>query len=112
MTSTLMAEWLASSPETLVWADRDEAKDGRAPPGQRHGRQLVRLINEAGGNASAVHAPAPHKDPAAAAAALEFKDLGPIWTEYARTLADMQPDWPRWEVARQATAMCAREGAP
>ena len=102
-----MAEWLATSPATRVWADRDESKEGRAPPGQRHGRQLVRLTNEAGGNAEAVHAPAPHKDPAEAAQALGFNDLDPSWTEYARTMADMQPDWPRWEIARQAMAMCA-----
>ena len=107
MTSNAVAEWLATSPATRVWADRDESKEGRAPPGQRHGRQLVRLTNEAGGNAEAVHAPAPHKDPAEAAQALGFNDLDPSWTEYARTMADMQPDWPRWEIARQAMAMCA-----
>ena len=110
MGSRNLAEWLASAPETRVWADRDEAKDGRAPPGQRHGRQLVRLVNDAGGTAEAVHAPAPHKDPAAAASALGFPDPDPAWTEYAGTLAAMQPDWPRWELARQATAICAREG--
>ena len=112
MSSSTIAEWLATSPTTRVWADRDESKEGRAPPGQRHGRQLLRLINEAGGNAEAVHAPSPHKDPAEAAAALGFTDLDPSWAEYARTLADMQPDWPRWEIARQATAMCATEGRP
>ena len=72
----------------------------------------MRLVNGAGGNAEAVHAPSPHKDPAAAAAALGFNDPEPTWTEYARTLAEMQPDWPKWELARQATAMCAREGGP
>ena len=108
MGSTSLAEWLVTGPETRVWADRDEAKEGRAPPGQRHGRQMVRLVNDAGGNAWAVHALAPHKDPAAAAEALGFNDPDPAWTEYARTLADMQPDWPRWELVRQATAMCAR----
>ena len=107
MSSSTTAEWLATSPATRVWADRDESKAGRAPPGQRHGRQLVRLINGAGGNAQALHAPAPHKDSAEAAAALGFTDPDPSWTEYARTLADMQPDWPRWEIARQAVAICA-----
>ena len=108
MTSEVIAGWLATSPVTRVWADRDQAKEGRAPPGQRYGRQLLRLVNDAGGNAEAVHAPTPHKDPAAAAAVMGFNDLDPSWTEYARTLAEMQPQWPRWEVARQATAMCAR----
>lgn len=109
MTSEVIAGWLATSPATRVWADRDEAKEGRAPPGQRYGRQLLRLIQAAGGDAEAVHAPTPHKDPAAAAAVMGFNDLDPSWTEYARTLAEMQPNWPRWEVARQATAMCGGE---
>ena len=109
MGSELVAKWLATSPATRVWADRDDAKAGRPPPGQRYGRQLLRLVEAAGGNAEAVHAQAPHKDPAAAAAALGFNDPDPAWMEYARTLADMQPDWPRWEIARQATAMCVRE---
>ena len=106
MSSSTIAEWLATPPATRVWADRDESKEGRAPPGQRHGRQLVRLINSAGGNAEAVHAPAPHKDPAEAAAELGFNDPDPSWTEYARTLA-ATTDWPKWEIARQAMAMCA-----
>ena len=108
MISKVIARWLSSSPATRVWADRDEAKEGRAPPGQRYGRELVRLVEDAGGRAQAVHAETPHKDPAAAAAALGFNDPDPSWMECARTLADLQPDWPRWEVARQATAMCAR----
>ena len=107
MSSSTVAGWLATSPVTQVWADRDESKAGRAPPGQRHGRELVRMVNSAGGNAIALHTPFPHKDPAAAAAAIGFNDLDPAWIEYARTLADMQPDWPRWEIARQAMAMCA-----
>ena len=112
MSSSSIAEWLATSPATRVWADRDKSKAGRAPPGQRHGRQLVRLINEAGGNAEAVHVPAPQKDPAEAAAAMGFNNLDPAWIDYAKTLTEIQPDWPRWELARQATAMCATEGRP
>ena len=109
MSSSTIAGWLATSPATRVWADRDESKEGRAPPGQRHGRELVRMINSVGGNAVALHTPSPHKDPAAAAADLGFNDPDPAWVEYARTLADMQPDWPRWEIARQAMASCAEE---
>ena len=108
MNSSTIAEWLATSPATRVWADRDISKAGRAPPGQRHGRELVRLVNDAGGNAEALHAPAPHKDPAAAAAAIGFNNPGPAWTEYARTLAETT-DWPRWEIARQSTSICAEE---
>ena len=108
MSSTIIADWLDTSPATRVWADRDISKAGRAPPGQRHGRELVRLVNDAGGNAEALHTPAPHKDPAAAAAAIGFNNPGPAWPEYARTLAE-KTDWPRWEIARQAIAICTEE---
>ena len=106
MNSSTIAEWLATSLATRVWADRDISKAGRAPPGQRYGRGLVRLVNDAGGNATALHTPSPHKDPADAAAAMGFNDPGPAWTEYARTLAETT-DWPRWEIARQSTSICA-----
>ena len=106
MSSVTIAQWLATSPATRVWADRDVAKEGRAPPGQRHGRELVRMVNTARGNAVALHTPFPHKDPAAAAAAIGFNNPDPAWPEYARTLAETT-DWPRWEIARQAMAMCA-----
>ena len=108
MSSSTIASWLATSPATQVWADRDESKAGRAPPGQRHGRELVRMVNSAGGNAVALHTPLPHKDPAAAAAAIGFNNPDPAWPEYAKTLAQTT-DSPRWEIARQAMAMCAEE---
>ena len=108
MSSTIIADWLATSPVTQVWADRDEAKAGRAPPGQRYGRELMRLVNDAGGNATALHTPSPHKDPAAAAASMGFNDPGPAWREYARTLSETMA-CPRWEIARQAIAICAEE---
>ena len=66
------------------------------------------MVNDAGGNAQAVHAPAPHKDPADLAAAMGFNDADPAWTEYAKTLAETT-NWPRWEIARQAVAQCAEE---
>ena len=106
MSSSTIAGWLATSPATQVWADRDESKEGRAPPGQRHGRELLRMVNDAGGNAVALHTPSPHKDPAAAA--IGFNNPDPAWPEYAKTLAETT-DWPRWEIARQAMAMCAEE---
>ena len=110
MSSTIIADWLATSPATQVWADRDESKAGRAPPGQRHGRELVRMATDAGGHATALHTPSPHKDPADLAASIGFNNPGPAWTTYARTLAETT-DWPRWEIARQAMAMamCAEE---
>ena len=108
MNSATIADWLATAPATRVWADRDISKAGRAPPGQRHGRELVRMVNDAGGNAEALHAPAPHKDPAEAAAAIGFNNPSPAWPEYARTLAETTA-WPRWEIARQAIAICTEE---
>ncbi len=63
MASAIIAKWLATSQATRVWADRDESKEGRAAPGQRHGRELVRLVNDSGGNATALQTPVPHKDP-------------------------------------------------
>ena len=108
MNSAIIADWLATSPATRVWADRDEAKAGRAPPGQRHGRELMHLVNDAGGKAIALHTPSPHKDPAAAAASMGFNDPGPAWREYARTLSETTA-CPRWEIARQAIAICAEE---
>ena len=108
MASAIIAQWLATSPATRVWADRDEAKNGRAPPGQRHGRELVRMVNDAGGNATALHAPFPHKDPADLATSIGFNNPGPAWPDHARTLSETT-DWPRWECARQAIAMCAEE---
>ena len=108
MSSAIIAQWLATSPDTRVWADRDEAREGRAPPGQRYGRGLVRLVNDAGGNATALHTPSPHKDPADVAASIGFNDPGPAWPEYARTLSETTA-WPRWEISRQAMDMCAEE---
>ena len=108
MSSAIIAQWLATSPDTRVWADRDETREGRAPPGQRYGRGLVRLVNDAGGSATALHTPSPHKDPADVAAYIGFNDPGPAWPEYARTLSETTA-WPRWEIARQAMAMCAEE---
>ena len=108
MSSSTIAQWLATSPATRVWADRDESKEGRAPPGQRHGRGLVRLVNGGGGNAIALHTPYPHKDPAAAAAAIGFNEPDPAWPQFAKTLSETT-NWPGWEIARQAIAMCVEE---
>ena len=66
------------------------------------------MVNDAGGNATALHAPFPHKDPADLAAVIGFNNPDPTWPEYARTLSETT-DWPRWECARQAVAMCAEE---
>ena len=87
MNSATIAEWLATSPATRVWADRDEAKAGRAPPGQRHGRELVRMVNDAGGNADRPpHASLPTRTPQPQLPPSRFNNPGPAWPEYARTL--------------------------
>ena len=104
----IIAEWLATSPATQVWADRDEAKAGRAPPGQRYGRELVRLVNDAGGNAMALPHHLRTRTPLLQLPPSGSYNPGPAWPEYARTLAETT-DWPRWEIARQAIAICTEE---
>ena len=70
MSSATIAQWLATSPDTRVWADRDEAREGRAPPGQRYGRGLVRMVNDAGGNADRPPRTIPAQGPRRRAAAV------------------------------------------
>ena len=66
-------------------------------------------LKSAGGHADAVHAPDPHKDAAAYAAAVGFLPVADGWDEYAKTLAETT-DWPRWEIARLAAiAYCAED---
>ena len=99
MVSGNLAHWLADASRVRVYADRDAAKDGRPPAGLRAARALVRAVEAAGGHADAVHAPDPHKDAAAYAAAVGFPPVADGWDEYAKTLAETT-DWPRWEIAR------------
>ena len=108
MASPDVARWLASAQQVRVWSDRDLGKRGRPPPGQVAGRGLLRLLIEAGGCGQAVYAPSPHKDPAEASAAAGFGSLTDGWPDYARSLAETAY-LPRWECARQATAMFAEE---
>ena len=109
MVSGNLAHWLADASRVRVYADRDAAKDGRPPAGLRAARALVRAVESAGGHADAVHAPDPHKDAAAYAAAVGFPSVADGWDEYAKTLAETT-DWPRWEIARLAAiAYCAED---
>ena len=109
MVSGNLAHWLADASRVRVYADRDAAKDGRPPAGLRAARALVRAVEAAGGHADAVHAPDPHKDAAAYAAAVGFLTVADGWDEYAKTLAETT-DWPRWEIARLAAiAYCAED---
>ena len=109
MVSGNLARWLANAAQVRVYADRDTAKGGRPPAGLRAARALVRAVESAGGHADAVHAPEPHKDAAAYAAAVGFRPVAEGWADYATTLAGTT-DWPRWEIARLAQiAYCAEE---
>lgn len=101
-----LAAWLATAPAgVVVHADADAGKDGRAPPGPAAARALCRAIEDAGGQARAVFAPA-GKDAADAARERPFAPLEEGWLDFARTLRDTT-DWPRWEIARQAANVFA-----
>ena len=101
-----LAAWLATAPAgVVVHADADAGKDGRAPPGPAAARALCRAIEDAGGQARAVFAPA-GKDAADTARERPFAPLEEGWLDFARTLRDTT-DWPRWEIARQAANVFA-----
>ena len=85
----------------MVHADDDEARDGRPPAGVPAARELCRNIETHGGRAEAV-LPKSGKDAADAAVADPFGQLPDGWVGYARTLRETT-DWPRWEIARQAS---------
>jgi hypothetical protein len=106
MRDEALAAWLANAPAgVVVHADADAGKDGRAPPGPAAARALCRAIEDAGGQARAVFAPA-GKDAADAARERPFAPLEEGWLDFARTLRDTT-DWPRWEIARQAANVFA-----
>ena len=92
--------WLSDAPHgVIIHSDADE-------PGQKAARRLRSSLTHAG--CSPVRAILPPngsgKDPAdVARTQCPFPPLSDHWTNHARTLADMYPDWPRWEIARQAT---------
>ena len=90
--------WLATSPVgTVIHADADAA-------GEHAARQLRRKLAALdGGHVSAV-LPARGNDAAEAAAAIPFAALPQGWEDYAKTLTETT-NWPRWEIARQASSM-------
>ena len=90
--------WLVESAAgTVIHADADAG-------GEYNARQLRRqLIAAAGGHVAAV-LPAQGKDAAAAAAGIPFPALPTGWEDYAKTLAETT-NWPRWEIARQASSI-------
>ena len=90
--------WLATSPVgTVIHADADAG-------GERAARQLRRKLAALdGGHVSAV-LPARGKDAAEAATTIPFAALPQGWEDYAKTLAETT-NWPRWEIARQASSI-------
>ena len=92
----LLAEYLAARPHgAIVHADADDG-------GGRAAAELRRMVQSAGGRCRAV-LPAGGKDAADAAAVQPFADLPDGWLDYAATLREMYPAWPRWELYRAAT---------
>ena len=110
--SLALAEWLVGAPHgTLIHSDRDLPKDGRPPAGRRAAAQLRRAIRDAGGTAEIVPPAVGFKDVADEAAAGAALPLLPEeWVGYARTLAEMHPNWPRAEVARISAIATAHDG--
>ena len=97
MRAAPLAEYLAACPHgAVVHADADDAG------GQAAG-ELRRMVQDAGGRCQAVM-PAQGKDAAAAAAERPFEEMPDGWQDYALTLREMYPEWPRWELYRAATA--------
>ena len=110
--SLALAEWLVGAPHgTLIHSDRDLPKDGRPPAGRRAAAQLRRAIRDAGGTAEIVPPGVGFRDVADEAAAGAALPLLPEeWVGYARTLAEMHPNWPRAEVARISAIATAHDG--
>ena len=100
--SPALAEWLAGAPHgVLVHCDRDAPKDGRPPPGRRAAALLRRAIRDVGGTVEIVAPAVGFKDFGdEAAAGPDFAPLPGEWADYARTLAEMRPDWPPPEITR------------
>ena len=97
MAGDALGQWLTHAPiELMIHSDNDAG-------GQIAARQLRRSIKRMGGRARAF-VPAAGKDAAEAAVSVPFSPLPENWAEYAATLSQTT-DWPRWEIARQATTI-------
>ena len=110
--SPALAEWLAGAPHgVLVHSDRDSPKDGLPPGGRRAAATLWLAIRDVGGTAEIVAPAVGFKDFGdEAAAGPDFAPLPGEWADYARTLAEMHPDWPRAEIARISAIATAHDG--
>ena len=110
--SLTLARWLAGAPRrVLVHSDRDPPKDGLPPGGRRAAATLWMAIRDAGGTAEIVPPGVGFRDVAdEAAAGAALRLLPEEWVGYARTLAEMHPNWPRAEVARISAIATAHDG--
>ena len=109
--SLTLARWLAGAPRrVLVHSDRDPPKDGLPPGGRRAAATLWMAIRDAGGTAEIVPPGVGFRDVADEAALGRPLPLLPEeWVGYARTLAEMHPNWPRAEVARISAIATAHD---
>ena len=106
-----LAEWLAGSPTgILIWADRDEGKNDMAPTGLKAANRLADHVRAAKSpvHPKVIHAAAPHKDAAEAAAHNPFPQLDRSFADYAGTLRQIRPASPRWQIAL-ASDLATRE---
>lgn len=106
-----LAHWLASAAQGVrVHCDADEAKQGRPPAGRRAAAVLMVAVNDAGGAALIVPPTPGCKDFAQECAqGPKFGSLPESWEDYAKTLKETTK-WPRWEIARVATAILQEMG--
>ena len=99
-----LVQALAAAPHgVVIYADNDAGGTG-----QRAAAALRLAVNSRGGNARAVVV-RDGKDPADQSKRLPFGPLHEAWQDYARTLEDMHPAWPIWEIYRQADIATQQE---
>ena len=95
---THLVDFLAgASCGVVIHADND-----LSGVGIQAGATLRQAVRTAGGQVRLVRVQ-DGKDPADQATASRFHPLDIAWISYAQTLREMYAEWPRWEVARQAT---------
>ena len=99
-----LVQALAAAPHgVVIYADNDTGGTG-----QRAAASLRLAVNSRGGNARAVVV-RDGKDPADQSKRLPFGPLHEAWQDYARTLEEMHPAWPIWEIYRQADIATQQE---
>ena len=106
LASVALATWLASlDAGAVIVADADPVNPRTGQrPGQVAAGKLRWQIQKQGGSATALW-PTAGKDFADLAAGDPFPPLDDAFGDYASTIREMFPTWPRWEVARTADAV-------